>query len=339
MNPVMLQTFIDAVEPERGGTVLSLEPVPGGYSRETAFAEVRWADGTTERLVVRSDPDDEGSVFRSDRAREWQLLNTLFEKVPTLRVPQPRYFDAMGEYMGSPCIVSEAIPADSMQAALREGLGLEDGRRDFVEVVATVHSVSVSEVQEVLPAPVSWNAHIASLMDIYDRIIDKLSSTGQHDPVLRYVRKKMRANPPVEVPLALVHGDLQPSNILIPAGEPPAIIDWEFSEIGDPRQDLGYYFQYPVLPQLYLPDPEAFCAAYRDATGLTEEQVNPRTIEYFYMLGIARLFEQEVDGALAIAAGEHRGALGPYLIGAITHLRSVFLNTCLELPYEETVTP
>ena len=43
MDKEHLQAFIDAVEPGRGGTVLSAEPIPGGYSRDTVIAEIAWA--------------------------------------------------------------------------------------------------------------------------------------------------------------------------------------------------------------------------------------------------------------------------------------------------------
>ena len=52
------QAFLDAVEPGRGATVLSVVPLPGGYSRTSALADVQWSDGTTEKFVLRGDPPE-----------------------------------------------------------------------------------------------------------------------------------------------------------------------------------------------------------------------------------------------------------------------------------------
>jgi len=331
MDAARLQEFLSVVEPERAPTVLSTEPIPGGYSRDTVIAEVRWADGATERLVLRGDPPIEGSVFRSDRDREWTLLNALAD-VPTFRIPRPRYYDATGEYLGTKCIVSEAIPTSSMQAFLESGPDLDQARRDFIGIVASIHTTPVDLIAGTVEQPADWDEHIDRIMGIYDRILQKAQANGDSDPVLRYVRTVMRANRPPEVPLGLVHGDAQPGNFLLPPGEPPVIIDWEFGHVGDPRQDLGYYLQIPMPPHLYHPDPEGFLAIYRELTGCTEEQVNPQVVRYFMLLGMVHLLEQMIDAAEAVARGEHRGILGTYLLGSITHFRSLFLGICLELP-------
>lgn len=331
MDAQRLQEFLAAVEPERGATVLSAEPIPGGYSRDTVIAEVRWADGTSERLVLRGDPPVEGSVFRSDRDREWVLLNAL-ATVRTFRIPRPRYYDATGEYFGTKCIVSEAIPTSSMQAFLESGPDLEQARKDFIGIVASIHTTPIEAIGSTVERPTSWDEHIDRLMGIYDRILEKAHANDDSDPVLRYVRRKMRANRPPEVALGLVHGDAQPGNFLLPEGGAPVIIDWEFGHIGDPRQDLGYYLQIPMPPHLYHPDPEGYLAIYRELTGHTEEQVNPQIVRYFMLLGMVHLLEQMIDAALAVSRGEHRGTLGTYLLGSITHFRNLFLGICLDLP-------
>ena len=332
MDVQKLQAFLTAVEPERGATVVSAEPIPGGYSRDTVIAEVHWADGSQEKLVLRGDPSVESSVFRSDRDREWTLLNAL-ARVPNFRIAQPRYYDATGEYFGTKCIISEAIPTTSMQAFLETGPDLDKARADFIGIIASVHTTPIDLVTDTVPEPPGWDEHIDSLMDIYDRILAKVHASGESDPVLRYVRKKMRANRPPSVPLALVHGDFQPGNFLLPDVGDPVVIDWEFGHIGDPRQDLGYYLQIPMPPHLYHPDPEGFLAIYRELTGYTEEQVNPTIVRYFMLLGMVHLLDQMMDAAEAIAQGQHRGVLGPYLLGSITHFRNLFLGICLTLPY------
>ena len=75
LTAAALQRFLDAIEPGRQPVVTTVTPVAGGYSRDTAIAEVQWSAGTSERFVLRGDPPP--SVFISDRGGEWQLLQAL----------------------------------------------------------------------------------------------------------------------------------------------------------------------------------------------------------------------------------------------------------------------
>jgi aminoglycoside phosphotransferase (APT) family kinase protein len=128
-----------------------------------------------------------------------------------------------------------------------------------------------------------------------------------------------------------VHGDCQPGNVLLGASG-PVVIDWEFGRIGDPREDIGYYAHMPIPPNLFVTDPEAFLGRYRQRTGMTEEQLNPEVVEYFYLLGIIRLFEQEMAGADAVAEGRPRGVLATYLINTLSQQCRTFFETCRDLP-------
>jgi aminoglycoside phosphotransferase (APT) family kinase protein len=331
MNIERFQAFLDAVEPDRGATVLSASPLPGGYSRETVMAEVRWADGTTEKFVLRGDPAEESSVFRSDRADEWAMLQAV-KDLPNFRIPTPRYFDATGEYMGCKAIVSEAIESSSMQKFLDSGPDLDKAREDFVAIMASAHNTPLESINESIARPASWIEHIEDFIANYERMLDILDNC---DPVLRYTLKKIRMNIPTEVPMTLVHGDLQPGNFLLSEGTDPYIIDWEFSRIGDPRLDIGYYLQIPMPPHLYHPDPEAFLASYRALTGLTEEQINPAIARYFLLLGTSHLMVDIVRGAQDVADGLHRGVMGTFLMTAYAHFNNLYLDYSLELPYSE----
>ena len=322
MDKERFQAFLDAVEPDRGATVLECEPIPGGYSRDTARATVRWADGTTESFFLRGDPAEDSSVFRSDRAREWALLKALVDS-PTFAVPRPRYFDATGEHLGCTCIVSEAVPAPSMFAALQTETDLPAAVERFVDVIASIHRMPLDVLGEDIPRPASWRDQMEFLIGRLDRIQADLQESN---PVLHYVARVMRENLPREVPLALVHGDVQPGNVLVPEDGSPVVIDWEFSQVGDPRQDLGYFPQVPMPPLLYHPDPERFLALYRERTGMSEEDINPLIVDYFLVLGTAHLQQQMLMGAEAVARGEHRGIMGPYLIIACTHFHNLYLN-------------
>ena len=104
------------------------------------------------------------------------------------------------------------------------------------------------------------------------------------------------------------------------------VIDWEFGRIGDPREDLGYYSHLPVPPNLYEADPDTFLSRYRERTGFTEEQVNPDTVEYFLLLGMARLLGQMFEAADALATGRPRGVMATYMMNGTSATTRQFFD-------------
>jgi hypothetical protein len=59
---------------------------------------------------------------------------------------------------------------------------------------------------------------------------------------------------------------------------------------------------------------------------MADEDLNSLLVDYFLVLGTARLLQLMILGAEALAQGEHQGIKGPYLIKAITHFHNLYLN-------------
>jgi len=333
----VLQRFLDAAEPDRRGTVTSVSPLSGGYSRETAIAEVRWADGVTQGLVLRRDPAPGTGVFMSERDSEWVILRAL-SGVGPVRIPIARWYDADGVHFGAKCIVSDFYESRCLQDLIREADDLTEVRSAFVDTVVDIHQTPIDSLPADVAHPKDWDEYIDGLVDM----IDHFSRNGVDSrPALRYTAARLRSYRPPPVALTLVHGDCQPGNVLV-GSDGPVVIDWEFARIGDPREDIGYYSDFPVLPNLYATDPEAFLARYRARTGMTEDELNPEVVEYFHMIGLIRLFGQEMSGADAVANGEFRGIMASYLVNAISNTSGVYFDISRRLgsaPQPEGVTP
>jgi aminoglycoside phosphotransferase (APT) family kinase protein len=322
------ERFLAAVEPDRGGRVIACEAITGGYSRISARARVRWRDGTEETFILRGDPPPGSGVFTSDRDAEWDLLAAL-PAATSVSTPVARWYDRSGEYLGSKALVMDCAAAVSLQDEMARAARVDtsaDPLADlFVDTFAAIHQTPLDGLPDRMPRPPDGRAYLDAVLAGYDRMAAQYPGSA---PVLRYVSWWARAHQPPPVPLGLVHGDCQPSNVLVGPAGPPLVIDWEFAHIGDPREDLGYYTQIPLEPNVYWADPERFLHRYRAATGLTEEQVNPQVIEYFLIIGMAILLEQLLEAAAAIGRAERPGILASYLINAISHQYGMFLAIC-----------
>ena len=318
------ERFLAAVEPDRAGRVVACEAITGGYSRISARARVRWRDGAEETFILRGDPPPGSGVFTSDRDAEWDLLGALPAAAP-VSTPVARWYDHSGDYLGSKAIVMDCAAAVSLQDEMARAEDVGPLADLFVDTFAAVHQTRLDRLPARMPRPTDGPAYLDGALANYDRMAEAYPGSA---PVLRYVTWWALAHQPPPVPLGLVHGDCQPSNVLVSPSGPPLVIDWEFAHVGDPREDLGYYTQIPLEPNVYWADPERFLSRYRAATGLTEEQVNSQVVDYFLIIGMATLLEQLLVAAAAIGAAERPGILAPYLINAISHQHDMFLAIC-----------
>ena len=318
------ERFLAAVEPDRAGRVVACEAITGGYSRVSARARVHWDSGAEETFILRGDPPPGSGVFTSDRDAEWDLLAAL-PGATSVSTPVARWYDRSGDYLGAKVIVMDCAAAVSLQDEMARAGDAGPLADLFADTFAAVHATPLDRLPARMPRPAGWAAYLDGVLARYDLMADRYPGSA---PVLRYVSWQARAHRPPPVPLGLVHGDCQPSNILVSPSGPPLVIDWEFAHIGDPREDLGYYTQIPLEPNVYWTDPERFLRRYRAAAGLTEEQVNPQVVDYFLMIGMATLLEQLLVAAEAIGGAERPGILASYLINAISHQHDMFLAIC-----------
>jgi aminoglycoside phosphotransferase (APT) family kinase protein len=324
MTPEALERFLASVEPGRRAAVTAFRPITGGYSRLSAVADVGWDDGATQRVVLRGDPAPGDGVFVSDRDAEWRTLRAL-SRARAVPVARPRWYDATGEFFGTKCIVFDFFAGRSLQDVLRQAGDDSAPGRMFVDAVAQIHATPLDALGDAVERPGSWDDYVDGVLELY-RAVDR--EVSESSPVLRYASALLVRHRPAPVPFTLVHGDCQPSNVLVAESGEHIVIDWEFAHIGDPREDLGYYSQIPMPPNVYHLDPQSFLARYREQTGLSEEQVNPDTVQYFLVIGMAHLLAQILRALDAVSRGETRGVMATYLISAVTHQYGLYLDIC-----------
>lgn len=317
--PARLAAFLAAEEPGVADVeVTSYEVMTGGYSRLLGRAEVTWVrDGQREQttFVLRGDPPADRSLIHTDRRAEWELLHAV---APHCNIAAPRYFDATGDRLGTTAIVLDHSPATSLlphcASRAERGDGVGDLSRRLAEAAADLHRIPVDDLPAGLDRPASYDEYLSVRIDEWRRTD---ADHVEHDPFLRWVAAWLDAHRPPPVPLALIHGDFQSSNMLVGDDGRLVVFDWELAQIGDPREDLGYFKAVAQAAPPDLTDSEEFCARYRDLTGLDESQVNPAVLGYFSILGVVGTVRRLLGGGAAVARGENQ------LLASLFNLNSV----------------
>jgi aminoglycoside phosphotransferase (APT) family kinase protein len=210
----------DAIEIDR------VRKVGEGLSHEVfaAYVEVRPdAEGRSGAYAVylpsrRAEPKQQ-----ADPMRELPLLDRVAAETQAIRVPD---VVAVVSTDDGDVVVRrylEGIPLD-----LRAGH--QPGVRPWEivgQVAATIHGIDVTGMSK-----------LAGYRTRRDHALAEIAVLGDL-PVLREAEEWTLANAPPDEPSVLLHGDLLGQNILLHPSEPPAIIDWEATMLGDPAYDLA----------------------------------------------------------------------------------------------------
>lgn len=327
--PQRLAKFLTDRDGQRTAKVVGYEAMVGGYSRMMAKAQVEWSDGECNAYVLRGDPPADKTMIATSRDLEHALLRVLTGGTG-VAMPAVRHYDATGEHLGTKCIVLDFVHGSSLQTLLHAVSTDADQRRhaaDLVDTLARIHTIDVEVVASTLAVPTDWNEYLGGLID---RFRQADAAHVESVPFLRFVASWLDANRPPPLPLRVVHSDFQPANIMVTADGEHLMIDWELTHVGDPREDLGYYNVYSAAlgPNLFMADPEAFLARYRERTGFSEDAVNLETMAYFSALAAITVYAQVLSGAGAMARGQNRGLMTTYTLNALTIGHGNFLEAC-----------
>ncbi len=226
MNDQELQAWIEAVE---GRSVGSLGRVSYGASRATYIADLGGDD-----VVARVDTGD-GPMAGTELslAREAEVYRAL--QGTAVRLPRLR---AVADD-GSALLVDRATGTHEMT-------GLDDATRfaiydDYIDALAVLHRVDPAGLA--LPSyrrPTDAHSHALEELDLWGTILDR--RTTQPWPLAHFARAVLRRCAPHHVSRTVVcHGDVGPGNFMHDGRRVTALLDWEFSHLGDPMDDLAWW--------------------------------------------------------------------------------------------------
>jgi len=306
----------------------------GGYSREMWYFDVADESGS-ESFVLRRDPPELTTMLVTDRLQEWGFLTAL-QAEGTVRIPGPRWIDAHGDELGRPAIIMERVPGRNSLELWRDD---SDDDRDMGQwearavglatLIASYTRVGLDSLPDSVERPTSWSEYMASCEERW-RAVE--AAYPEPVPLLRYIAGWLEANRPEPVPLSLVHGDMQPNNVLIDAQEGFYAVDWEMTHVGDPREDLGWW----LFTELSNPAPfvslflDRVCETYRAETGLTESQLNPDVLRYFTVAASLGCFEDIMEQLTAFTHGRTQATNVGYVAVALPFMYSSWMRKITE---------
>jgi aminoglycoside phosphotransferase (APT) family kinase protein len=121
----------------------------------------------------------------------------------------------------------------------------------------------------------------------------------------------------------LIHGDFSLSNLLISdGGEVAAILDWEFTQLGPPAADIGWFF----TAAEHLASWEEFLGAYRAAGGTVPQK---RQLDFFVLWGLVRLAVMNFQVRTAFEGGRMRDIKHAYAAISFTRECVLRVGACL----------
>lgn len=243
--------------------VAELDRLMGGYSKVTYIAAIR--DGGEERRVVIR-KDSPGLPTGSSVTSEFPVVR----EMKAIGVPAPEALwlepDAnlcggafMGVQFATGTPANQIVPADSETS--------RNWAQNIGAMVARLH-VETAEPDTDVRAPI-----LAEIDALETRMLER--ERAPHPGLLvglRWLRNNVDRLD--GRPACRIHGDLGFHNLMMEDGRVSALLDWEFSRIGDPVEDLASIR--PFMEQIDSWD--AFDETYRAGGGFT---LDARAQAYF----------------------------------------------------------
>ena len=257
-----LQLFAE----ENIGNLADIGRAPSGQSRVTWLLK-----GEKRRAVIREDAGDgpmAGTSFSLDREkRVYEILNGSGIRAPEL----------MGSTSNALLLEWAAGQADLPEDDLQQREHLIEG---YVDALAELHSLPQdAEWSRLNPPP---NASESALSIVQEWVDYYRNRVRRPSPLAEITSRWLLDNAPTDSDrLSLCHGDVGPGNFMHENGVVTALIDWEFSHVGDPMHDFawlafrGHHFHGD------LGDFSAQVARWEANTGRTASY---RRIEYYRVL-------------------------------------------------------
>lgn len=221
----------DAAGP--GDPAAALGTLTASGAARTGMADA--AAGTADKacaaavpMVLRLDPPGE-SRPETLAAESAAMAAAARAGVPTPRVVS--WGNATDDF-GAPFMIMDFIAGETIPQRILRRPELAAARATLAEqcgrLLARIHRIPVESVPQLPRAE-----PMAELREVYDRL--QLAR-----PAMEMAFRWLAEHSPGPFTPAVVHGDFRNGNLIVGEEGVRAVLDWEQTHIGDPRQDLGW---------------------------------------------------------------------------------------------------
>lgn len=283
-------------------TVSTPRRVAMGQSRAMYIVDADYAGGT-HRTILRV---EQGGFLGSDSTTEVPVMQALHRA--GYPVAEVLAYEPTGAVIGEPFFVMAFV--DGVATELPSTLD------DYIRLLARLHALDPHDVGlDVLALPVLPTGPAHALVDRFEATY-RSGLVGEPSPLLEEAIAWLRIHAPATDRVCLVHGDPGPGNYMHHDGRITAVVDWEFTHLGDEYFDWAYLIW---MRGKRLMTPEAWVDRIRDTAGI---ELDPDRLRYWravtYLMGACidqtatRLYRERAMPApnlLAISTGVHLSAL------------------------------
>ena len=243
----------DKMPKAKGITVSDMKPPESGFASETFMFNLDYEEAgkhRTRNMVFRRPPLL--AVFPDyDLRRQFLVM----QRLEGTNVPVPKVFWRVEQdegILGTPFYIMERLPGTTPpDFPLYHSAGsYHDANPQkrakmwwgTLEGIAKCHKVDWKKQRlGFLGAPKGGTSTIDGLLD-YNESFLKWVAKGEPQPVLEYALKWLRQNHYVPERITFCWGDCRmPNTLYNPDGDVVALLDWEFSYLGDPISDLAWF--------------------------------------------------------------------------------------------------
>jgi len=278
LKKTRLEAFLCAHAGAQQVRVEQQQRLSGGAIQENWLLEVSVEGGAyagRQRWVLRSDAQSAvpGSL---SRAEEFTVLSTVY--CAGVKVPRPLWLCEDTSVHGRAFFIMEWVSGITAGHKLTSHPGAQGDMRLVAELganLARIHQIKPGQARALDFLGDPQQVSVQSCIDAHRGVLDHL---GAFQPVLEWALRWCEMNAPEPAVPCLLHGDFRTGNYLAETSRLQAILDWEFTGWGDPREDIGWFtarcwrFARPDLEAGGIGSLERFMAGYNEVSSLRIER-------------------------------------------------------------------
>ena len=318
--------IIDWIRSETGRTVANISRVGYGSSRATYLIDSPQGD-LAVRLDTGQGPMANTELSLDREAEVYRALMPTNVRIPRLHAIAPG---------GRALLVERAAGThDLTQLSSDDKTAVFD---DYIDALVALHNLDCTTLD--LPSyrrPGNAVQHATNEIDLWGKILDTRAKRSWS--FVHFARRVLTECAPTNVErTVLCHGDIGPGNFMHSQNKVSAVLDWEFSHIGDPMDDLAWWV---FRGHEFTGDCGDLAAQLRRWSRGTGLPVDKRRIEYYKAFVMFRWFVSiapVIDrGGSAMDRSVHYSlvpVLGIRLTKALAGLLGIELPPCELVPVD-----